>query len=714
MLALVLVISLAISIMASGIIDYSLTERRLNVSKNRNALARYYATWAVSYSARQATQTLESQGMLDTYAADSMGNSGRRHQRNAFLPIRYEDFVRERTRDLTAGLPAGNMLEPEVLTGEVDPAIADYIRIPDNVRLSVPVYPAGLQLDAQETIALSGIDSVNARFAFDPLNGMQDASLRYESSRIERSATITYDDGSTSSSVAECQLEIRYLPIFSYRVFYMPHLEIFADQNAIAINGRVHTNGNLYLEGRKRTQFKDVTTAAGRFYRNFPFDPQSRTNGDIRFYNISEDQVQSISPSKMDSQDPDWTEYISNTYHGGIMDKHFDIKKMQIQRLQSYRPEEGTTERRNQPYRLIEPVHSGYNGNSRFVNMEVKAGLVFEIDGNDIKAYKQDLRENPIEGQFIECTSSIPPGIIGICRQDYSGIETDLEIERYQDDGSNNVEKGLYDFRERKEIDLITIDFKALHDALNNSSAWGSGYQRGIDWNGVVYIKHPVDSFYRTTNDDIRYPMRDQIAVQVINADTDIPHYLSANSASGITLATNMPLYLVGNVNNNTDQANRKPCCFMADAITVLSSNWSHDSRRDSRKNLNGNLNIRHAKHTTLNCDLVAGISPSTQADDPSVSTWSGGLTHFTRFLENWSPRRTGVRRLNHAGASVCLYESLLHTAGMHRNSGAPNFKCCIEPDVRFLSRPDYLKEPPGTPVTQSFRKGKTVIKSGS
>ncbi len=108
-----------------------------------------------------------------------------------------------------------------------------------------------------------------------------------------------------------------------------------------------------------------------------------------------------------------------------------------------------------------------------------------------------------------------------------------------------------------------------------------------------------------------------------------------ASNSGGGTTSTASPL---------VTGYNWKPSAIVADAITLLSNNWS-----DATSNTQPRTG---AKHTTVNAALVTGIVPS------DGTTYSGGAENFVRLLENWSSAR-----FTYYGSMVQLWQSKQATA---------------------------------------------------
>jgi hypothetical protein len=132
-------------------------------------------------------------------------------------------------------------------------------------------------------------------------------------------------------------------------------------------------------------------------------------------------------------------------------------------------------------------------------------------------------------------------------------------------------------------------------------------------------------------------------AVRVVNGSMLPP----MTSPKGFTVATAMPLYVWGNYNaSNTSGSSLGknstiytwPAGFMADSISILSTNWSDANSTFANKSTCTSGGPT-AGATTVNAGVLAGIVPSS-TNGYSSSTgigYSGGVENFFRYLENWN-----------------------------------------------------------------------------
>jgi len=175
----------------------------------------------------------------------------------------------------------------------------------------------------------------------------------------------------------------------------------------------------------------------------------------------------------------------------------------------------------------------------------------------------------------------------------------------------------------------------------------------------------------------------------------------------GFTVASENPVYVYGNYNSNASdpfwgtannanpaQTTHSAAAIIADAVTVLSNQWS-----DSNSMLNStNPGNRKATNPAYYRAAIAGgknipfPQPTWGGAGQDFGT-DGGLHNFLRYLESWGTT------LNYAGSLVSMYYS-------EYNTGI--FKCCTTVytpptrkyyfDVLFLN-PNNL--PPATPMFQ-------------
>jgi hypothetical protein len=184
-------------------------------------------------------------------------------------------------------------------------------------------------------------------------------------------------------------------------------------------------------------------------------------------------------------------------------------------------------------------------------------------------------------------------------------------------------------------------------------------------------------------NDSPYYPLNGIVYAsrdQVVGTEQAIRLVNGAELNSGLTVATDNPLYTLGDYNTDT----KKAAALYTDALTILSNNWD-----DSKSHLS--LNNRVASNTTVNAAFMTGNTNS------EGNHYSGGLENLPRFLENWSNKT-----FTYKGSMVDLWFSEQATGLWSYGSyyTAPNRDWSFDTD--FL---DPTKLPPGTPMVNAVLK---------
>jgi hypothetical protein len=203
-----------------------------------------------------------------------------------------------------------------------------------------------------------------------------------------------------------------------------------------------------------------------------------------------------------------------------------------------------------------------------------------------------------------------------------------------------------YDYRESDTNETVQLDVGKLGTWITNATP-----NAGSNWNQTLAAdtEYGICSIF-IYNDT---PFNSQMlpSVSVVNGALLPCSTCTTNGVtvvtSGLTVATPQPLYVIGNYNVQTNNApsptlashnvsNTYPASFMADAITMLSSNWPNDWYKNSP-----GYTARPAANTTVNAACLEGIVPSNggqkNGGDGSTAQYSGGIENFLRLLENWS-----------------------------------------------------------------------------
>jgi hypothetical protein len=170
----------------------------------------------------------------------------------------------------------------------------------------------------------------------------------------------------------------------------------------------------------------------------------------------------------------------------------------------------------------------------------------------------------------------------------------------------------------------------------------------------------------------------------------------------GLTVVTPQPLYVMGNYNvqinggspvlGSPNTANTYPAAFMADSITILSSNWVDEAASFSGQT----YTARNAIDTTVNAACLEGIVQSVG------NNYSGGVENFLRLLENW-----GGYTLTYNGSILVMFPSEFATNLWQAPNGAGSYYGVPTRNWGFDT--NFLTAPGLPPLTPNFR---TVVRN--
>jgi hypothetical protein len=206
----------------------------------------------------------------------------------------------------------------------------------------------------------------------------------------------------------------------------------------------------------------------------------------------------------------------------------------------------------------------------------------------------------------------------------------------------------FYDYREAATIQAVEIDIAKFNKWLATNTPTGGKQWNDLNTTGPYSEGHNIDSIYVYNNAPSNSTFRP--AVRVVNGQM-LPTY------NGLTISTPQPLYIKGDYNTRTNiggtistgtnTAYTYPAAFLADAITIISTNYN-DSWGAS--GAGSTFTARVPSDTTVNAACLEGIVPT----DPSIYyDYSGGVENFLRLLENWA----GVT-LTYNGSIVVMFPS--------------------------------------------------------
>jgi hypothetical protein len=287
----------------------------------------------------------------------------------------------------------------------------------------------------------------------------------------------------------------------------------------------------------------------------------------------------------------------------------------------------------------------------------------------------------------------------------------------------------LADAREQRPIRLNKVDVSIITNKINDGTLRdNNSYKKaggGGDGISIFLLDRSVGvpvSVGGTDNVTSR-------AFRLVNG-SELPNV-------GLTLASQNPIYIQGDYNtgsangvntpSNRDGAynpfdssvnggnwenpsappesvapgyNRSPAAVVADAINILSNNWS--ANESSSRNV--------ASNTTINAFLVSGNRPTSLPHQPGQpgsipsQPYSGGIENFPRLHEGWG----NGKFLTIRGAMALLFNSQ-QAIGYWRNAnyGVPKRRWFFDSELFD----EAGRSPAGFPPRVSYSKGDRIIR---
>jgi len=358
------------------------------------------------------------------------------------------------------------------------------------------------------------------------------------------------------------QLQLASIPIFQFAMYSSGEMEISCGQ-PFDVTGRVHANGELYVEPDNALTFESsVTAVMSILFQRDPLDTRGSPKGSVVY----------VHPDQKVAPVPSFTLPI------------------------------GATNTPQAIREIIEPPPNGEDPNSPLGRLRFNNQC-------DMVLLASDAGITASSGHFNNFGTVIPTN----------------ELATFV-----STANSFKDWREGKTVQPIDINIGAL-------TAWSltnSTLRPRLSGSNLTSV-YVVDS--RTL------PGTSLGAVRVTNGVALPPN--------GLTVATGRPLYVWGDYNTDgatkgtTNTSTTRPASLVADAITILSDNWSD-------ANSTSTLASRVASSTTVNAAILTG------SVDTILGHYSGGMENFPRFLESWGSANV----FTYNGSMIKMFPSLYAT----------------------------------------------------
>ena len=502
-------------------------------------------------------------------------------------------------------------------------AASSYTTPPSQTNWAIPFQFSDLNHNSNQISVSIGLS------AWQVLDSQYYGLAGYVNNCTNTAVATPLNQGQTMSAAVQQVIQLANVPLFQFAIFYNMDMELNPGAS-MTVNGRVHSNNNIWTTGAgsggSTLNYSSSVDASGAVtLKRNPLDNQGTRTGNVVF------------------ADPNApiTNSDSLTMPLGVTNTP-DIVRSIL----------GPP-----PSALTVPTPAAY----------YPTGQVYLYNGADV------------------IISNSTSGKLSLYYDDQFNATPLTPIP--PDSGANysfvtNV--SFYDYREGKTVSAVQVDVAKMNSWINNSTTNG-----GSTINTTVRNdkSHPINSVYVINSVPITSSTLP--AVRMVNGQ-QLP-------TAGLTVATALPLYVKGDYNittngtsfartlGSTTNGNTVPAALMADAITVLSTNWSDTYSNGTSLG----SRAQPPAMTTINAATMEGIVPS------DGTHYSGGVENFLRLLEDWSSKT-----LTYNGSIVVMFKSQYATnfwqaTGNYYN--APTRQWGF--DVNFSKGENYL--PPLSPRAQ-------------
>lgn len=422
-----------------------------------------------------------------------------------------------------------------------------------------------------------------------------------------------------------------HLPVFSFAIFYNDQLE-FTQSPPLTIRGRVHANGPICLgaaAGNTLWFTKAVTTASSIVYSNMA----------------------------------GYSNFSTAIYEGTPTNRIGTPKLQPLGVIQATSLAAAFREIINLP-----PLGESPNSLMGQLRYHNKAALVLLVSNTSVTLVVKEQGALTGFSTNVLYNSSLP-----------SNAERTNLARAFP---FLTVTNRFRDYREAKWVMPIDINVGTLKNWLPTNSLVLS-YYPAFAYPNIMYVA------------DLR-TVTNLHAVRIHNGVLIPTNGPSHSSATGFTLATPNPLYVWGHYNSpnaahlgTTNTTLIFPASLVADAVTILSPNWTDNGYGNGITPLNS----RNAANATVNAAIIAGTVYTTGS---AVGQWSGGVQNLVRLLETWAGDTLTLNT-----SLVVFYNSAKATnqfqnPGIYYYPPVRNFNF----DQNFLS-PSKL--PPGNPMVSGI-----------
>ncbi|MBI4515898.1 MAG: hypothetical protein HY699_08800 [Deltaproteobacteria bacterium] len=488
----------------------------------------------------------------------------------------------------------------------------------------------------------------------------------------------TAQSNNETEARVSAEFKVGNIPVFQFVAFYSKDLEIAPGRN-MNLNGRIHTNGDLYLSADNATlaiadNYPSIPTvqvsSKGAIYRG-----RKRQNACDSPGTVTVDKLEDVVSPKPNDLDPQtlgcggssrrkvpvselatWKgSMISQiesiavpqpdiTAQGGLYWNRADLRivlnlnntwtppstptvaSIEVQDITGAADAAKTALLRTF---ILDTTWNNGAGNSTtagtrpifYTDVPTNSGGVNGCNVTD--ANGTTTTKNQVAACYTPTFANAPLGSVSTAAQNNRVYGTGALMTTDNDPRRG----GFYNWREGKWMYLLNVNLDDLLD-------WN------IDQPSSNRLFDPADTsdggilLYLTVKGPDAASSANNYGVRLFRSATlSFPN--TGADPTGVTVVSDQAVYVAADYNST----NWQPAAILADSINVLSNNWfaispgAGTNFNDRQSNLA--LTSRVATNTTINTAFLGGVDDTDK--DAGASGYNGGLENYPRFHENWS-----------------------------------------------------------------------------
>jgi hypothetical protein len=426
-------------------------------------------------------------------------------------------------------------------------------------------------------------------------------------------------------AILEMVFRTRLVPMFQFAAFYDKDLEILPGPD-MSLDGRVHANGDLYLDsdGSTLSISGEVTAAlrsdgsGGAIHRGRK--DRNTCDGDL----VLPDGT--AGGRDVDCLGGDSFTPVDDAYWGGFGGQ----VRTRLPTLTVPEPEEfalGGTYYEEADVRLALDLRNGASQARPVVLRPTLSGAQPVVDEGLTSTLSGCLASD------VSDPADRPYAAGGL--RDYATTFADGDVRAVEYSNS------FYDNREDATLRVLEVDVQGLLTCLDRHDGGPTGFfgDRDVDDRTIATERNGGLVWYLTVLGPDADDAASGYAVRVRNGATLAATDPGAPDIEGLTIASDQPAFVQGDYNLNPDW---RPASFITDAINVLSNAWG-DAWNDAQSQT---WSARTATSTAVNAAFLSGTDVTGGSDGlgGQGGGYNGGLENYPRFHENWSGRTFAYR----------------------------------------------------------------------